>query len=108
MPVTEISPEEAARLIKENSVRLIDCREEDEFAICKLPGAELLPLSIFGFEATERLKDKDERILIYCHHGMRSMTAAQYLDKRGYNNVASLAGGIDAYARVIDSSLPRY
>ncbi len=108
MPVSEVSPEEAARLLAQKAIRLIDCREEDEFALCKIPGAELISLSTFAYVAPERLTNKAEPILIYCHHGMRSMTAAQYLDKRGYQNVSSLAGGIDAYARLIDPTIPRY
>lgn len=108
MPVKQVSPSEAAKLISTGSVRVVDCREEDEFAICRLPGAELMPLSRFGFDAAERLPDKSQPILIYCHHGMRSMTASEYLVRRGYENVSNLTGGIDAYATDVDPSITRY
>jgi rhodanese-related sulfurtransferase len=89
-------------------LRLIDVREPDEFAICKLDGAELLPLSTFAEQFAARLPEFDERILVYCHHGMRSMRAAEYLAKRGYTHVSSIEGGIDAWSQDIDPSVPRY
>lgn len=105
----EISPVEAKEwLAGTGNVRIIDCREEDEFKICKLPKAELICLSTFGYDAPEKLPDKLQPILVYCHHGMRSQTAAQFLVKRGYTNVASLKGGIEKWSTDVDSSVPRY
>lgn len=89
-------------------LRLIDVREADEFAICRIEGAELIPLTTFAEEFSQRLPDPEERIVLYCHHGMRSMRAAEYLAKRGYTNVSSMGGGIDAWSLVIDPSVPRY
>jgi len=89
-------------------MRLIDVREVDEFAICKIEGAELLPLSVFADQYLSRLPHTGERILLYCHHGMRSMRAAEYLAKRGYSKVSSIDGGIDAWSLQIDPAVPRY
>ena len=89
-------------------LRLIDVRETDEFAICKIEGAELLPLSIFAEQFFNRLPHTGERILLYCHHGIRSMRAAEYLAKRGYSNVSSVEGGIDAWSQQIDPAVARY
>ena len=89
-------------------LRLIDVREPDEFAICKIEGAELLSLSVFAEQFSTKLPDTSERILLYCHHGMRSMRAAQYLENRGYSNVSSMDGGIDAWSLDIDAAVPRY
>ena len=89
-------------------VRLIDCREEDEYAICKIDQAELLPLSNFPNDYPVRLPDKNETILIYCHHGMRSLRAAEYLTQLGYTNVINLQGGIEAWALEVDPNVPRY
>lgn len=89
--------------------RLIDCREEDEFSLCRIEGAELYPLSRFADAPASLLADGDERALIvYCHHGMRSMNATMFLRNRGKEKVWSLAGGIDLWSKTVDPTVPRY
>ncbi|CAN5153316.1 hypothetical protein BH23VER1_BH23VER1_37160 [soil metagenome] len=90
------------------SIRLIDCREADEFAICKLPGAQLVPLSRFPDAAEPLLQDAGTPVVVYCHHGMRSAEAAGFLRARGLAPTFSLRGGIDAWSREIDPSVARY
>ena len=109
----EISVEETARLLGENSgdhaIRLIDCREEDEFALCRIPGAELIPLSRFPEEARNRLlSDQARPVVVYCHHGMRSLQATNYLRQLGLDQVWSMAGGINAWSLEVDPEVPRY
>ena len=90
-------------------VRLVDCREEDEFALCRISGAELIPLSRFAELAPGLLSSGDERpVVVYCHHGMRSMNATQFLKQKGLEKVWSLAGGIDHWSVAIDPAVPRY
>jgi len=104
-----ISPQEAQRLIQSGEkVRLIDCREADEHAICKIGHAELLPFSNFFHDYSNKLRNKNEVILIYCHHGMRSLSAAEYLSQLGFSNVRSIAGGIEAWSQEIDPAVPQY
>lgn len=92
-----------------SEVRLIDCREEDEFALCRIEGAELVPLSRFAEMSSAILSADDERpVVVYCHHGMRSMNATQYLRQLGLEKVWSLAGGIDHWSVAIDPEVPRY
>ncbi len=86
---------------------LIDCREEDEYHICHLKGATLVPTTRFD-EAFPSGIPKDEFILIYCHHGMRSLWAAHRLLLKGYSKVHSMEGGIDEWAIHIDPSMRRY
>jgi rhodanese-related sulfurtransferase len=106
---SEIDVHEAKALLgSTRRVRLVDCREPDEFAICKIEGAEPVPLSAFALEAPVKLADPDATILIYCHHGMRSARAADWLSQRGYSDVRSLRGGIDAWSVEIDPGVPRY
>lgn len=108
---TDISPEELDQLMKRDGprpFRLIDVREEDEFHICKLEWAELIPLSRFMEEAPARLVDKDKPIVVYCHHGMRSARAAAALRRMGYEEVYNLTGGIEAWAVRIDPTMRRY
>lgn len=108
MAFREINAQEAKALLDAGGVRLVDCREQDEFDICKIDRAELIPLTAFAEEAPKRLTDKDTTILVYCHHGVRSARAAHWLDARGYSDVISLAGGIDAWSLEIDPAVARY
>jgi rhodanese-related sulfurtransferase len=88
--------------------RLVDCREQDEWDLCHIEGAELAPLSNFVNEVARRYQDKTERLIVYCHHGMRSGQAAHFLRQRGLPQVWSLAGGIEAWAVEIDPTMARY
>ncbi len=106
----EIDPEAAQALLAEMPAGLVlaDVREPDEHAICRLEGATLLPLTTFADTARERLPERGARILLYCHHGMRSLRAAEYLRSLGYENAQSITGGIDRWSQEIDPEVPRY
>jgi len=109
MSVPEISAQETKALLDSGArLRLIDCREADEFAFCHLEKAELIPLSVFAKAAEGQLADKEEPIVVYCHAGVRSARAANYLAQLGYTDVRSMAGGIDAWSREVDPTVPRY
>ncbi len=105
----EISPQTVAALqAGGEEFSLIDCREQDEWDTCRIPGAELLPLSRFGELARQRFTDPARRIVIHCHHGMRSARAATFLRQSGLPQAWSMAGGIDQWSLEIDPSVPRY
>jgi adenylyltransferase/sulfurtransferase len=87
--------------------RLIDVRELDEWNTVRIDGAELIPLSQFQQLATAQL-DPDEKIVLLCHHGMRSARAQGFLKSQGYANVLNLAGGIDAWAQQVEPGMKRY
>jgi rhodanese-related sulfurtransferase len=87
--------------------RLIDVREIDEWNLVKIDDAELIPLSQFQQQATAQL-DPDEKIVLYCHHGMRSARAQGFLKSQGYGNVLNLTGGIDAWAQQVEPGMTRY
>ena len=109
MAVPEISVTEARTLLfGPNPPRLIDVREEDEYATAHIAGAELLPLSQWPAIAAEKLTDLSQPLLIQCHHGGRSARAAEFLLRNGFTDVTNLAGGIDACPEEIDPSIPRY
>ena len=105
----EISPAAVAalRAAGEEFV-LIDCREEDEWHVCRIEGAELLPLSRFAETARLRFDDPAQRVIIHCHHGMRSAQAAHFLRQLGQPKTWSMAGGIEAWSEEIDPAVPRY
>lgn len=109
MAAVEISVHDAKALLDSGApLRLIDCREVDEFAICRIERSQLIPLSAFRTEAPVKLEDKNQTILIYCHHGMRSMRAAEFLAALGYTGARSIRGGIEAWSQEIDPAVPRY
>jgi rhodanese-related sulfurtransferase len=105
----EIDPEAVAALQQSGTAfRLIDCREPDEWNLTRLPGAELLPLSDFAARYPATLADFAEPIVIHCHHGMRSAKAALFLRQKGFQNVWSMARGIEGWSLEVDPTVPRY
>lgn len=107
----EVSADDVSYLLNRpgnRTFRLVDCREDDEWAICRIEGAELIPLSKFGELATARFQDAEEHIVIYCHHGMRSMKATTWLRQHGFSQTQSMRGGIDAWADMVEPEMTRY
>src|ERR1700757_2622416 len=97
----EISPAEAAALLRENAARFIDVREPWEFAAARIPGSLLMPMGDVPARAHQEL-DPDERLIILCHHGQRSLNVAAWLRNHGFDQAQSLQGGIDAWAAAVD------
>jgi adenylyltransferase/sulfurtransferase len=87
--------------------RLIDVREPSEYRAARIEGAELKPLGQIAQWAQE-LVDRDEEIILHCHHGMRSDRACQFLAAQGFTNLRNLIGGIDDWSIKIDPSVVRY
>jgi molybdopterin/thiamine biosynthesis adenylyltransferase/rhodanese-related sulfurtransferase/molybdopterin converting factor small subunit len=85
---------------------LIDVREPGEWAIVHLPGARLVPKG----QVERRLREIPRRgpVVVYCKSGRRSADAVRFLREHGFQNVRSLAGGIDAWTEQVDPSLPTY
>lgn len=85
---------------------LLDVREPWEVATASLPGSLAIPMR----EIPARLTDipSDRTIVCLCHHGMRSAQVAVFLERQGYADVCNLTGGIDAWSRDVDSSVPTY
>jgi rhodanese-related sulfurtransferase len=92
---------------RDEKLRLIDVREADEWNAVRIEGAELIPLSQFQQQATAQL-DPADTIVLYCHHGMRSARAQQYLMAQGFFRVLNLTGGIDAWALQVEPGMKRY
>ena len=105
---TLTAPELAAWLqdTGRDAPQVLDVREPWEVAYAALPGALTIPMG----QVPNRLEDLDpERAVIcLCHHGMRSMQVALYLERCGFDQVWNLAGGIDAWARQVDPRCPTY
>jgi adenylyltransferase/sulfurtransferase len=104
---TEMTPRELAdRMKKGTAPRIIDVREPHEFAIAKLPGAELVPLGTLGQHLGEF--DPDSEMVVLCHSGMRSAWAVGQLRQLGFNRVMNLTGGIARWSDEVDPSVPKY
>ena len=103
----EISAAEAAELLKEKKARLIDVREPWEFATAKIEGSELMPMGDVPSRAHQEL-DPEERVIVLCHHGVRSLNTTVWLRNQGFEQAQSLRGGIDAWSAEVDSGVPRY
>jgi adenylyltransferase/sulfurtransferase len=89
-----------------SGVQLVDVREPWEWAICRLPGAIHVPLG--ELQTLHAQLDPARETIVYCHHGSRSLAAAEHLLSVGFRRVCNLAGGIDRWSREIDPSVPRY
>ncbi|HTU17417.1 MAG TPA: rhodanese-like domain-containing protein [Gemmataceae bacterium] len=107
--VHEISVQQLqAKLRAGEPVYLLDVRQAWEHDLASLPGSCLIPLDQLSLRADEVQPPERTAVVVYCHHGIRSRTGAAILQQRGLIEVFSLAGGIDAWSRLIDPQVPRY
>ena len=106
--VTQLRPEALAELLKSHPDEyvLLDVREDDEREVGRIEPSIHIPMN----EVPNRLEEipKGKRLVVYCHHGGRSLMVASYLEGAGYSSPANLDGGIDAWSRKVDPSVPRY
>jgi rhodanese-related sulfurtransferase len=118
----EITPQDFARIrsiVRERSnpdstsgegapeLILLDVREPWEFHTASLADSLPMPMGDVPSRAHAEL-DPDAHIVVVCHHGQRSLSVAMWLRAQGFESAQSLAGGIDAWSRLIDATVPRY
>ncbi|MCF7987873.1 MAG: rhodanese [Methylovulum sp.] len=94
------------KLDHKTSIFLLDVREPHEFNYAKIAGSVLIPLNQIPQRISEL--NKDQEIVVICHHGMRSQQAASYLEQAGFKDIVNLKGGIDAWSCECDRSVARY
>ena len=105
--MSEISPQDLkARMDRSEAPLLLDVRQDWETKLCRLPNAVHIPIEEIELRTDEL--DPENDIVVYCHQGVRSAAVAEYLRQRGFKNVKNLAGGLDYWARTVDSSMRRY
>ncbi len=85
---------------------LLDVRETMEHQICQIEGSLLIPMQSIP-DALESL-NSDQEIVVICHHGMRSLQVAEYLQTNGFSKVMNLAGGIEQWRLTVDPSMTPY
>lgn len=101
----EIDVATAAQLQRAGAL-LLDVREPFEVATVAVPGSRHIPMRQIP-ESLATLP-RDQPILVLCHVGARSLRVTQFLRTNGFTQVSNVAGGIDAWAEQIDSTLARY
>jgi len=94
--VREVSAEEALRSAGPDTV-FVDCREQNEWNLGHIPGAVFIPRGNLESKV-EALVPREKRVIVYCRSGNRSVFATETLEKMGYENVASMKGGIGGWA----------
>lgn len=105
----EISPRQLSQMREENAaLTLIDCREAEEWNFNRIEGAMHFPLSRMPAIAAHLVALAGPEMIVYCHHGIRSLHLTRWLRAHGVSNVFSLAGGISAWSRDIDFTIPEY
>ncbi|MEM9383563.1 MAG: rhodanese-like domain-containing protein [Pseudomonadota bacterium] len=99
--------EVAARLAADDGAAvLLDVREAWELDVASVAGAVHIPMN--SVPSRVRELDPGKPLIVMCHHGARSRQVAQWLTGQGFSDIANFDGGIDAWSRLIDASIPRY
>jgi rhodanese-related sulfurtransferase len=107
MPIKQLSAIELkTKLQDKERLTLLDVREPNEFEFTHIDSSVLIPLN----QIPQRLReiDMEQEVVLICHHGMRSMQAANFLTQVGFRKISNLVGGIDAWSIEVDSSVARY
>lgn len=102
----QINAVEASVLQQNKKALLLDVREKSELAICKVEGALHIPMG----EIPDRCDTlaKDQTIVVFCHHGMRSQKVQDFLISKGFENVVNMQGGIHAWSLEVDPEVAQY
>jgi rhodanese-related sulfurtransferase len=108
MLALELTSDELQALLRgETQPYLLDVREPWETAAVGFPGATAIPMGDVPSRVHQEL-DPDVRIVVICHHGVRSLSVANWLRNQGFEQAQSLRGGIDGWSREVDPSVQRY
>jgi rhodanese-related sulfurtransferase len=103
----EITPQELReRQERHEEIILLDVREHWERQTASIADSTHIPMG--DIPASLRELDPDKHIVVYCHHGVRSLNVTDWLRKQGYEKTQSMAGGIDRWSTQIDAAVPRY
>jgi len=105
----EIAPGQLAEKLRRGErIWLLDVRQDWEHQLARLPDQALIPLHELSSRLDEVQPQPGAQVVCYCHHGVRSLSAAAILRQAGFPEAVSLAGGIDLWSRIVDPSVPRY
>ena len=103
----EITPAAVkAKLVRGEKFAFVDVREPWEYEATRIEGSTLIPLRTIP-ASLPNLESAGE-VILFCHHGMRSLDAANWLRAQGVSTARSMAGGIDRWSVEVDPKVPRY
>lgn len=104
-----MTPTDLAALLESANVpKLLDVRNREEHEFVRLPEARLIPLDELPARVGELEDWRDEDVVVYCHHGIRSAHAIGWLRQQGFEKLQNLTGGIDRWSLEVDPAAPRY
>jgi rhodanese-related sulfurtransferase len=106
----EAAPADVKRRMESGeNIALIDVREPFEYQQARIEGAELISMGTIP-SALQQLEAKADEatLIVYCHHGVRSMQVAHWLREQGIHACQSMTGGIDRWSLEVDPTVPRY
>ncbi|MFO0874703.1 MAG: rhodanese-like domain-containing protein [Phycisphaerales bacterium] len=108
-PGWEVGPRDVGRRLAAGAdLVLIDVRTAQELALARIDGARHVPLQNLASHLSA-LRELEERpIVVFCHHGRRSLQATAFLREQGFGDVKSMAGGIDLWSQAVDPRVARY
>ncbi len=106
----EIAPGDVQRRLQAGEkLALIDVREPSEFQLARIEGSELIPMRAVPAELSRLDAQADDApLIVFCHHGVRSLNVVHWLREQGVGACQSMAGGIDRWSLEIDPAVPRY
>ena len=106
----EITPQDVQRRLQAGEkLALVDVREPGEFQLARIDGAELIPMRTVPAELSRLDAQADlTPLIVFCHHGVRSLNVVHWLREQGVDACQSMAGGIDRWSLEIDPRVPRY
>ena len=109
LPIETGAEDTQRRIDAGEPLLLIDVREPEEFAITRIEGATLIPMRDIPASLPQlQAKAGETTLIVFCHHGVRSLHVAHWLREQGVTACQSMAGGIDAWSALVDPSVPRY
>ena len=89
-----------------NKITVLDVREKWEYDICHIENSVHIPMG--QITSRKDMLNKDDIVIVVCHHGIRSRMVAKYLDNEGFREVINLTGGVDAWSNEVDETMGKY
>lgn len=104
----EIDVQTVKTQLDRGEIVLLDCREPVEWEIARIEGARLFPMSQWAEIADQLSEFSGKPIVVYCHHGGRSLKVTHWMRSNGFPEAQNMSGGIDAWSLEVDNQVPRY
>jgi rhodanese-related sulfurtransferase len=109
LPLEVTAQDVKRRVDAGEKLHLIDVREPHEYQQARIDGSRLVPMRSVPATLQQLDADAEEApLIVYCHHGVRSLNVVNWLREQGIEACQSMAGGIDAWSLTVDAGVPRY